>query len=48
MRSASAITQQYARAAAGLNGPLLARLREAVIAWRLDDEFSTQASSASS
>ncbi|WP_231605856.1 transglycosylase domain-containing protein [Micromonospora sp. HK10] len=42
-QGASTITQQYARVAADLRGVTYSRkLREAVIAWKLDDKYSKQ------
>ncbi|MFB9234827.1 transglycosylase domain-containing protein [Plantactinospora siamensis] len=42
-QGASTITQQYARVAADLKGVTYSRkLREAVIAWKLDDKYSKQ------
>ncbi|WP_307812511.1 transglycosylase domain-containing protein [Micromonospora coerulea] len=42
-QGASTITQQYARVAADLNGVTYSRkLREAVIAWKLDDKYSKE------
>lgn len=43
IQGASTITQQYARIAADLKGVTYSRkLREAVIAWKLDDKYSKQ------
>jgi membrane peptidoglycan carboxypeptidase len=42
-QGASTITQQYARIAAGLKGVTYSRkLREAVMAWKLDDKYSKE------